>query len=66
MLAHGLSEKNFYIQRVLLNGLPLNRSYIEHKDIAAGGTLEFFMQDQPNKAWASAPSAMPPSMSAPR
>ena len=63
MIAHGLSEKNFYIQRVLLNGKPLDRSYIEHKDIAGGGTLEFFMQDKPNKAWASAQSALPPSLS---
>jgi len=65
MVAHNLSEKNFYVQRALLNGKPLEHSYITHQDIIGGGTLEFFMQDKPNKAWAAAPSAAPPSLSAP-
>lgn len=63
VIAHGLSDKNFYIDRATLNGKPLTRSYIEHKDIAAGGTLEFHMRATPNKAWGSSASAAPPSLS---
>ena len=63
MIAHNLSEKNFYVDHLLLNGKPLDRSYIEHKDIAAGGTLEFFMRATPNKSWATSASSLPPSLS---
>jgi predicted alpha-1,2-mannosidase len=43
------SKENKYIQKVKLNGENLDRSYITHQEIMAGGTLEFFMGDQPNK-----------------
>jgi predicted alpha-1,2-mannosidase len=43
------STKNKYIQKVILNGQLLDRSYITHKEIMDGGTLEFFMGPQPNK-----------------
>ena len=42
-----------YVGKVLLNGVPLRRSYIRHEQIMAGGTLEFVMQGTPNKSWAS-------------
>ena len=63
MIAHNLSDKNFYVDHVVLNGKALDRSYIEHKDIAAGGTLEFFMRATPNKSWATSAASLPPSMS---
>ena len=37
------SAENKYIQQVLLNGAPYDKYYIDFKDIAAGGTLEFVM-----------------------
>jgi predicted alpha-1,2-mannosidase len=37
------SAENKYIQSVTLNGKPYDKSYIDYKDIAAGGTLEFEM-----------------------
>ena len=42
-----------YVGKVLLNGVPVRRSYIRHEQIMAGGTLEFVMQGTPNKSWAS-------------
>lgn len=37
------SAGNRYIQSVTLNGQPYHKYYIDFKDIAAGGTLEFVM-----------------------
>ncbi|MFW5710255.1 MAG: GH92 family glycosyl hydrolase [Bacteroidota bacterium] len=45
--AHDKSDKNIYIQKVLLNGEEHNKGYITHQDIVNGGTLEFFMSDEP-------------------
>jgi putative alpha-1,2-mannosidase len=53
MIAHGLDDKHYYIGHATLNGKPLQRAFIDHKDIAAGGTLEFHMRATPNKAWAA-------------
>jgi len=36
-------DKNVYVQKVLLNGRPLNRLYITQAEIMNGGTLTFFM-----------------------
>lgn len=43
------SKTNRYIQEVKLNGTPLNRSYITHKEIMDGGVLDFTMGSVPNK-----------------
>ena len=48
-----------YVGKVLLNGVPLTRSYIRHSEIMAGGELRFEMQASPNKLWAAAQSARP-------
>lgn len=61
--AKGLSKTHKYIQSVSLNGKPLNRNYLTHADIMAGGELKYVMSDKPNKAWGSEISARPPSMS---
>jgi len=58
-----LSDKNPYITRVLLNGKPLNRVYITHDEIEAGGTLDFVMGAKPNTHWATKPAERPFSMS---
>ena len=49
MLTHNVSEDNIYIQKILLNGKPYQKTYITHKDIENGGTIEFFMDKTPNK-----------------
>ncbi|WP_242653434.1 GH92 family glycosyl hydrolase [Sphingomonas jatrophae] len=52
--ASGMSDTNRYVGSVRLNGQPLTRGYIRHKEIMAGGTLEFRMTAQPNRTWATA------------
>ncbi|HUA81585.1 MAG TPA: GH92 family glycosyl hydrolase [Dyella sp.] len=53
-----------FVGQVTLNGKPLDRVYLKHSDILAGGELHFTMQAQPNKTWGQAISARPTSMSA--
>ncbi|WMI65173.1 GH92 family glycosyl hydrolase [Aestuariibaculum sp. YM273] len=43
------SSENKYIQSITLNGKEISKSYIEHKDLIHGGTLQFVMGPQPNK-----------------
>ena len=45
------SKENIYIQSVKLNGSEYGKSYITHKDIINGGTIEFTMDNKPNKNW---------------
>ncbi|RYZ98908.1 MAG: glycoside hydrolase family 92 protein [Sphingobacteriaceae bacterium] len=53
------TKSNIYIQQVMLNGKPYDLTYIDHKTIVQGGTLEFTMGDKPNKTWGSKPSSWP-------
>ena len=41
------SDENIYIQRVMLNGEPYNKPYIDYADIVRGGILTFEMGNQP-------------------
>lgn len=43
------SDKNVYVQKVLLNGKPLNKLFITHGDITGGGKLTFYMGAKPKK-----------------
>lgn len=49
ILTKNNSKDNKYIQSATLNGKELNVPFIEHKDIAAGGTLEITLTNQPTK-----------------
>ncbi len=49
--AESTSSINRYIQSVKLNGKSLQRTYITHQELMAGGTLEFKMGPDPNKNW---------------
>ncbi|MGY4384054.1 putative alpha-1,2-mannosidase [Pedobacter sp. UYP24] len=51
--AIGNSKENIYIQSALLNGKPLNNPWFTHRDILAGGVLQFQMGSRPNKSWGS-------------
>ena len=53
-----------YVGVVTLNSKPLDRVYLRHVDILAGGELHFTMQAEPNKTWGQAASARPTAMSA--
>ncbi|WP_191858187.1 GH92 family glycosyl hydrolase [Hanstruepera ponticola] len=56
--AKNLSNENIYIESVVLNGTPLNHSYISHEDIMKGGDLVFNMSSQPTE-WATLESQEP-------
>jgi predicted alpha-1,2-mannosidase len=45
------SPENVYIQSATLNGKPLNRCWLDYKEIVAGGTLELTLGAEPNKSW---------------
>ncbi|MGD8699731.1 MAG: GH92 family glycosyl hydrolase, partial [Gemmatimonadales bacterium] len=60
--APGTSSDSKYIRSAALNGHPLDRCYITHAEVVAGGTLIFQMADRPNKTWAAGPLSAPPSL----
>ena len=43
------SDKNVYVQKVLLNGTPITNQTIKHSDITNGGKLTFYMSSRPSK-----------------
>ena len=58
--AKNASRKNIYVQSCKLNGKPLDRCWLRHKEIAGGGKLEFVMGPKPSD-WARN-GELPPSM----
>lgn len=46
IIAESQSDRNVYLKGVFLNGKPLQRLFLEHKDIMAGGELRFVMTDR--------------------
>jgi len=63
IISHNRSGQNIYIQKVLLNGKILDRTFIEHEDIVKGGTLEFFMGKNINDKWGRSKKNRPYSLS---
>ncbi len=53
IVAHNRSNANHYIEKVVLNGSELSRTYLEHSEIMEGGTLEFYMTNSPSSWGAS-------------
>ena len=45
--AENLSESNFYVQEIQLNGEVLDRNWISHAEITEGGLLHFVMGPDP-------------------
>ncbi|MES2004676.1 MAG: GH92 family glycosyl hydrolase [Bacteroidota bacterium] len=39
--------KNVYVQKIILNGKPLDRLFLTHSEIMSGGNISFTMSDQP-------------------
>jgi len=57
--AEGLSAANSFVGSVTLNAKPLQRTFLRHEEIMAGGELVFRMQAVPNKEWGRETSARP-------
>ena len=62
--AEHMDDAHPYVGSVTLDGKPLDRVFLRHGDILAGGELRFVMQAEPNRQWGTAVSARPASMSA--
>ena len=63
VVAEGLDDAHPYIGRVLLDGKPLDRAFLRHEEIMAGGELRFSMQAEANREWPGASAVRPYSMS---
>ena len=64
IVAKNLSEKNIYINKVILNGKETDANWLEHYQLfGRNSTLVFEMSDSPNYKRGTEPSAFPPSMS---
>ena len=49
--ASPMDDAHPWVGAVTLNGKPLDRPYLHHADILAGGELHFRMQSTPNRQW---------------
>ena len=49
--ARGASRDNKYIQSATLNGHPLEKPFLDHAALMAGGRLVLIMGNEPNKNW---------------
>jgi predicted alpha-1,2-mannosidase len=47
--AAGQSAKNVYVQKIELNGKPLNKLSVSHSELVSGGTLKFYMSSKPKR-----------------
>ncbi|MCD7098371.1 GH92 family glycosyl hydrolase [Stenotrophomonas sp. MMGLT7] len=63
VIAEGLDDGHGYIGSAMLNGQPLNRAFLRHEEIMAGGELRFVMQAAPNTEWGTHPEQQPYSQS---
>jgi predicted alpha-1,2-mannosidase len=63
IVAENNSPANVYIQSATLNGKPLERSWISHAELVAGGELVLKMGPKPNPEWGKRPEDRPPSTS---
>jgi putative alpha-1,2-mannosidase len=61
--AEGLDAAHAYVGSATLNGQPLDRAFLRHEEIMAGGELRFTMQAEPNKQWGTHPQQQPYSQS---
>jgi predicted alpha-1,2-mannosidase len=63
IVARGLDDTHAYVGSVTLNGKPLERVFIRHEEIMAGGELVFTMQAAPNRSWPGPHAQQPYSLS---
>ncbi len=64
VVANGLSDSNAYVQSVTWNGKPLDRAYVLHSELMAGGELRFTMSTKEKATWSMQAQRVPYSMSA--
>lgn len=52
IVAENISEDNFYVQSLLINGEKWDKSFLKHSDISNGAVIKFNLGAEPNKSWA--------------
>lgn len=60
--ADHLSDANAFVQSVTLNGKPLDRVFLRHEELMAGGQLRFVMSPKAEATWSLHAHGMPYSM----
>ncbi|MDR2765293.1 MAG: glycoside hydrolase family 92 protein [Tannerella sp.] len=60
--AENASFDNKYIQSAMLNGVPWDKPWFSHSDLAGGGKLTLEMGPVANELWGSDPKQAPPSL----
>lgn len=51
IMSENMGEKRDFIKEVLLNGKPLDRSYVTHEELMSGGELKFIFSNEKDAAW---------------
>lgn len=64
IVADGLEQGHGYVGAATLDGKPLDRAFLRHEEILAGGELRFTMQAEPSRAWPGTQAQAPYSMTA--
>ncbi|ALO14667.1 putative alpha-1,2-mannosidase [Salinivirga cyanobacteriivorans] len=59
--AENNGAEQIYVQRMMLNDKPYHKSFIDYETIMKGGSLVFFMGEQPNKELGTDPTSRPAS-----
>ena len=62
--ADHLSDTNAFVQSVTLNGKALDRSFVTHEELMAGGELRFTMSPKSQATWSLHSQKPPFSMTA--
>jgi predicted alpha-1,2-mannosidase len=57
--APGNSDSSFHVGSVVVNGEPVSRSWVKHREIADGDVLKLKMQAEPIREWATATEDRP-------
>jgi predicted alpha-1,2-mannosidase len=63
IVADGLDDAHPYIGSATLDGKPLDRAFLRHEEIMAGGELHLTMQATPNREWGVGSGERPYAMS---
>jgi predicted alpha-1,2-mannosidase len=62
VVAEDLSSSNAYVKAVTLNGRPLDRLFLRHEELMAGGELRFTMSPKEEATWSTERHEAPYSM----
>lgn len=62
VIARGNGPQHPYIKSAMLNGTSVDRVFLGHQELTAGGELNFEMGSTPNTQWGVGPQSCPPAL----